>query len=70
MAGTGGITAGSYDDITCLMMMIQNMHRSESRAYTGLLLCFEYCIVIRCAFLNEDCIKFVLMHFDINIYII
>ena len=46
MAGTVGITAHFYDEITCLMMliihMIQDMHRSENRAYTVLLLCFQH----------------------------
>ena len=46
MAGTVGITAHFYDEITCLMMMmihkIQDMHRSENWAYTMLLLCFQH----------------------------
>ena len=69
MAGTVGITAHFYDDITCLMM-IQDMHRSESQAYTVLLLFFKYCIVIWCAFLKEVSINFILIYFDIYIYIL
>ena len=52
--GTVGITAHLYDEMIWLMMLIcmkQDMHRSESQAYTVLLQCFKYCIFIRCVFL-------------------
>ena len=77
VAGIVGITACLYDDITHLMMMmmmmmmicmIQDMYRSESWAYTVLLLCFKYCIVIRCAFLKDVSIHSILIQFDIYIF--